>query len=252
MNKSLLIENYESSPEEGSANCNQASGSSEPHWYDANTFTCNICTFSCSSLGTFKKHVKSEHKISLAKFSHSYSKTDVWYKCQCCDREVFHERKSIQSHVEGHLLSIEQYGRLYERKIILKYKEVVEHEIVSVNLQPCQELDLLNEIVTDHLNDPLEITSINFNGNGEENSPSTNFTPCGRPDEDDQVSQTDGDTSIPGSVSPEPSPAKEKVGSSTPTLPDIFLYMCPSPGCDFHTDYKVPIVLCWRIYFCIL
>ena len=63
----------------------------------------------------FKKHTKLIHKMSLAKFSCWYSKTDVWYMCQCCDKEVYHERSSIKAHVEeGHLLSMEQYANLVE------------------------------------------------------------------------------------------------------------------------------------------
>ena len=47
-------------------------------WYDANTFTCNICQFASSNLKVFKKHVKREHTTCLSKFDASYSSTDVF------------------------------------------------------------------------------------------------------------------------------------------------------------------------------
>ena len=101
-------------------------------WFDANTYTCNICNLLSSSLDTFKKHVKSVHETSLAKFSSSYSNTDVWYKCQCCDKEVFHEKNSIKSHVKGHFLSMEQYNKFYERKSSFKLEAVSGHGIATL------------------------------------------------------------------------------------------------------------------------
>jgi hypothetical protein len=299
----------------------ETSSSTEQQWFDGNTFTCTLCLFTNSSLDNFKNHVKSAHKTSLSKFSRWYSKTDIQYQCQCCDKKVYHDRSSIQAHVEGHLLSMEQYASLYERRKLQKEKEEKE-KIEAVNSELIQELQCLevagnepfeagNEpFETENVDnfDPFASQSVNSQDPSTIKSPASSSVAFLRPalfsvlDINEEIpghdkklgefqfiadivdsiippfdtsgagtevvvknkssvkqSPTDNVDDPPCSVSsiyldtsftynpssPPPlltsSPVRESVPltPSTPPLPDIFIYMCPFPDCDFQTDLQV-------------
>jgi len=243
-------------------------------WFDANTFTCNICQFSSNSLKVFKKHVKREHATSLAKFSSSYSSTDVLYKCHCCEKQVYHEMSAIKTHVEGHLLSMEQYAGLYERKRsrVLRSDTQEEEKMVSVTVQ---ELDVShNDKGSIQEQDPLDITSTLEEQNENIENPHHNheeYNILPRPgsllsSSQDLVSifsaqkYTSFDPASAVIVSGIISTIIQSVvaadmddqednniqniscsASSTTnnsTLSDVFLYMCPFPDCDFHMDTR--------------
>jgi len=272
----------------------QPSSMNDQHWFDANTFTCKVCSFVSNSLDTFKKHVKLTHKMSLSKFSCWYSKTNVLYTCQCCDKEVYHERSSIKAHVEGHLLSMSQYANLYEWRKILELESERKDKLESVVLVKSQELEIYDSTCDDPEKDPLEITItedhdvIGSSSDGTQDpfpgaSPSLQVStpvssPIQEPDMDlvqldksgvlefiseivesiipsfgkSDAAGTDGarkmiKTAAEGACSVsstttinsnDEAGASVKSAASTPALPDIYLYMCPFAGCDFHTDHK--------------
>jgi len=247
----------------------------EQQWFDANTFTCKVCMFVSTSLDMFKKHTKLTHKMSLSKFSCWYSKTDVWYMCQCCDKEVYHERSSIKAHVEeGHLLSMQQYAGLYERRKILELESERKDKLeCCVVLNHSQELEIDNVAENDPGKDPLEITMtedcdmIEVPSSAQLlASPSVQalspvlpaqvsddhpvlhiiaeivesiIPPFGRTDAQAEVTGEDKQASsgVEGSCSVSNTTC-DTSSAPSPALPDIYLYMCPAHHCDFHTDFR--------------
>merc|ERR550519_508264 len=263
-----VVANLPSSAENQQAKYNEENLKAVYQWCDANTFTCNICQFTSNSLKVFKKHVKGEHKTSLSKFSASYSSTDILYRCHCCDEQVYHEMSAIKTHVENHLLSLEQYTGFYEKKrsrVITPAPDTQGGEkMVSVTVQ---ELDVShNERWSISEQDPLDITStLEEEIGGIESShhdPEELLIP-GRPDPllyssqekctnvdpasavivagiistiiqsiiaaDMESHENDNNQNIVCSASST---------SNNSTLSDVFLYMCPFTDCDFHLDTR--------------
>jgi hypothetical protein len=78
----------------------------DDNWYDKNTFECKLCSYSCKSLSMFGRHVDKVHETQLSEFSGSYTRTSVYYECQFCLEEVYHELSAIEEHVRTHFLTI--------------------------------------------------------------------------------------------------------------------------------------------------
>jgi len=269
--KALLVDNEPISIAHVLPTSNEVIKPAEQDWCDANTFTCNICEFTSNVKDTFKKHVRSEHRASLSKFSDCYSSTDHWYKCHCCDKMVYHERNSIKAHVEGHLLSMKQYERLYERKRIRKLEREAEETMVSVSLENFKgQGDNHEENEDNYEKDPLEITITSsneeFEGNksslseheltdplaSELSGPSSLNLSSGQAPQNTPVSGSSVVSQIISDIvdslttmidnDQEEKDIKTVLspegGVMTPaaSLSDIFLFLCPFPDCDFHID----------------
>ena len=78
----------------------------EEKWYDSNTFHCQLCSLESKSLAVFGRHVEKDHAAKLSEFAASYTRTEVYYECQFCLEEVYHERSAIEEHVQTHFLTI--------------------------------------------------------------------------------------------------------------------------------------------------
>ena len=94
----------------GSGRKRRGGGAQEAAWYDGNTFTCTVCAFTSHSLPLVKRHVKSKHGAGA-----EFRRSEVELECQCCGAAVLHERAEVEAHLAGHLLSLEDYHRLYSR-----------------------------------------------------------------------------------------------------------------------------------------
>merc|ERR1712226_789292 len=99
-------------------------------------------------------HVKDEHGSNLAKWGKKHTSTNIQYECQFCGSQVTHEKEAIASHVDTHFLTLEVYGRMYEKKRIKELeKERTEDKerkdttvkVLSKSEEKCNDLDELNE-----------------------------------------------------------------------------------------------------------
>merc|ERR1712142_378504 len=235
----------------------------EHEWFDGNTFRCNICQFTSGSLGSFKRHVKREHKSSLSRFDDSYTSSDVWYRCHCCDKQVYHERRAIKAHVEGHLLSMEQYAGLYERKRVRKLDSGIKEKMVSVMVQNDQEQWTDHEDdKKKHDQDPLEIATSSNNGSNDFEGLYLHDDPNDSKVIERKTSdQNHSDAAYTSSIIVAeiisdifelisshyyddqkqmyiPTDGTSSVNPTPPSLADVFLFFCPFSDCDFHTDSR--------------
>ena len=109
----------------------------ESSWYAGNTFTCVECNYQSKVSSSFEEHVKSQHNLSLRQFSGRYKVTNLKYICKICEGKVKHDKRSIESHVQSHFLSLAKYGQLYERK---KVREKVSppattEQVIDINTE---------------------------------------------------------------------------------------------------------------------
>lgn len=82
----------------------------EQKWYDSNTYACQLCGYQAGAFAVFSRHVEKVHNAQLKEFAASYSKTDVYYECQFCLEEIYHERSAIEEHVQNHFLTLKVSG----------------------------------------------------------------------------------------------------------------------------------------------
>jgi len=94
----------------GSGGKRRGSGAKEAAWYDGNTFTCTLCPYTSHSLPPMKRHMKAKHAAGA-----EFRRSEAALECQCCGVAVHHERAEVEAHLAGHLLSLEDYHRLYSR-----------------------------------------------------------------------------------------------------------------------------------------
>merc|ERR1719273_675476 len=103
----------------------------DKQWYNGNVFTCTPCNFKSNSLVNLKVHVKDEHNTSLSRWKEKYTSSSLKYTCQFCGDQVLYEKEAISSHVETHFLTLDSYGRMYERKRIQKLEAEKKEEKVK-------------------------------------------------------------------------------------------------------------------------
>jgi hypothetical protein len=184
-------------------------------WFDGNRFTCQKCMFTSTSLDSFTEHVKRSHKTTLAKFSGCYTKTAVQYQCKFCRKEVYHERSVLKEHVETHLLSLDKYAIMYEKKS--SRKEVAIPKIHKKS-----------PFFVDHLlppfqKDPSLATNPAFQPRSKDLSPALRPTQF----EENQS---------PALLTLSSPPPKILTSPNSTDIVDKFVYVCPFAGCDFQTD----------------
>jgi hypothetical protein len=87
----------------------------EPRWYDGNHFTCQICGFSWQVWDKVRQHHENVHNIRPGNFGKVSDRTDNFYECQLCQKEVYHERDMIRAHLTSdHHCSVEIYEKWFE------------------------------------------------------------------------------------------------------------------------------------------
>ena len=214
----------------------------ESSWYAGTTFTCDECNYQSKVSRSFEDHVKSQHNVSLRQFSGRYKVTNLKYSCKICEGKVKHDKRSIESHVESHFLSLAKYGQLYERK---KVREKVSlpattEERVDINTEEGNKDPALNQ--TDSPGDKLLPDT-----NKPESPPveSSQETPELCTDED-QLSFTIAEVNevIHSLLSEEAKNVKAPAPAPPPTsLPEkpsdeVYLYCCPFPGCQYTCNFQ--------------
>ena len=90
---------------------------SEDEWYFGTLYSCRLCNFETKIKSKFEDHVQSAHNSTLAKFHKKYTKTSEQYTCKVCSHVTRHDVEEIARHVDSHFLSLDMYGKLYERNI---------------------------------------------------------------------------------------------------------------------------------------